>query len=82
MGIGQAITMPLFFVSNALYPVELMPKAIRYFAYFNPMNYAVSATRALMITGDLSYLGSDLVSLILFDIIVFCNSISSFQKNY
>ena len=25
MGIGQAITMPLFFASNALYPVALMP---------------------------------------------------------
>ncbi len=25
MGIGQAITMPLFFASNALYPVSLMP---------------------------------------------------------
>ena len=26
MGIGQAITMPLFFASNALYPVDVMPK--------------------------------------------------------
>ena len=25
MGIGQAITMPLFFASNALYPIQLMP---------------------------------------------------------
>jgi ABC-2 type transport system permease protein len=25
MGIGQAITMPLFFASNDLYPVQLMP---------------------------------------------------------
>jgi len=25
MGIGQAITMPLFFGSNALYPVDVMP---------------------------------------------------------
>ena len=25
MGIGQAITMPLFFSSNALYPEKLMP---------------------------------------------------------
>ena len=25
MGIGQAITMPLFFASNALYPIALMP---------------------------------------------------------
>ena len=25
MGIGQAIMMPLFFASNALYPIALMP---------------------------------------------------------
>ena len=25
MGIGQMITMPLFFASNALYPVAIMP---------------------------------------------------------
>ena len=25
MGIGQAITMPLFFASSALYPAALMP---------------------------------------------------------
>src|SRR6202166_1049316 len=25
MGIGQALTMPLFFVSNAIYPIALMP---------------------------------------------------------
>jgi ABC-2 type transport system permease protein len=29
MGIGQAITMPLFFSSNALYPERLMPAGCR-----------------------------------------------------
>ena len=29
MGIGQAITMPLFFASNALYPIALMPAWLR-----------------------------------------------------
>ena len=29
MGIGQAITMPLFFASNARYPVALMPAWLR-----------------------------------------------------
>ncbi|MEV7867644.1 ABC transporter permease [Streptomyces sp. NPDC088124] len=29
MGIGQAITMPLFFASNALYPVAIMPGWLR-----------------------------------------------------
>jgi len=28
MGIGQAITMPLFFASNALYPLDVMPQAV------------------------------------------------------
>ena len=32
MGIGQAITMPLFFASNALYPVSLMPEWVRWIA--------------------------------------------------
>jgi ABC-2 type transport system permease protein len=25
MGIGQALTMPLFFASNAVYPISIMP---------------------------------------------------------
>ena len=32
MGIGQAITMPLFFASNALYPVRLMPEWLQVLA--------------------------------------------------
>jgi ABC-2 type transport system permease protein len=29
MGIGQAITMPLFFASNAIYPISLMPRWLK-----------------------------------------------------
>ena len=25
MGIGQVLTMPLFFASNAIYPIDIMP---------------------------------------------------------
>jgi ABC-2 type transport system permease protein len=49
MGIGQAITMPLFFASNALYPVELMPQWLRALAAVNPLSYEVSALRGLLI---------------------------------
>ncbi len=49
MGIGQAITMPLFFASNALYPVELMPGWLRALNYINPMSYEVDALRGLLI---------------------------------
>jgi ABC-2 type transport system permease protein len=49
MGIGQAITMPLFFASNALYPVNLMPGWVRAMSRVNPLSYEVSALRGLLI---------------------------------
>jgi ABC-2 type transport system permease protein len=55
MGIGQAITMPLFFGSNALYPVDLMPGWLRVISHVNPLSYEVDALRHLLIgtPGDL-----------------------------
>jgi len=49
MGIGQAITMPLFFASNALYPIALMPAWLRGLARINPLSYEVGALRGLLI---------------------------------
>lgn len=49
MGIGQAITMPLFFASNALYPVGLMPHWLRAIALVNPLSYEVNALRELLL---------------------------------
>jgi ABC-2 type transport system permease protein len=49
MGIGQAITMPLFFASNALYPVNVMPTWVRWFSHVNPLSYEVDALRGLLI---------------------------------
>ena len=49
MGIGQAITMPLFFASNALYPVDVMPQWLRWLSAVNPLSYEVNALRALLL---------------------------------
>lgn len=49
MGIGQAITMPLFFASNALYPVDIMPSWLRWLSTVNPLSYEVNALRGLLI---------------------------------
>ena len=49
MGIGQAITMPLFFASNALYPVDIMPTWLHWLSAVNPLSYEVSALRGLLI---------------------------------
>jgi ABC-2 type transport system permease protein len=49
MGIGQAITMPLFFASNALYPVDIMPRWLQVLSAVNPLSYEVNALRALLL---------------------------------
>jgi ABC-2 type transport system permease protein len=49
MGIGQAITMPLFFASNALYPINVMPAWLHVLSRVNPLSYEVDALRALLI---------------------------------
>jgi ABC-2 type transport system permease protein len=49
MGIGQAITMPLFFASNALYPVAIMPGWLKAISLVNPLSYEVAALRGLLI---------------------------------
>jgi ABC-2 type transport system permease protein len=51
MGIGQVLTMPLFFASNAIYPIDMMPRWLRAIAYGNPLTYEVDALRGLMIHG-------------------------------
>ena len=49
MGIGQAITMPLFFSSNALYPTAVMPGWLQAISKVNPLSYEVDALRGLLI---------------------------------
>jgi ABC-2 type transport system permease protein len=49
MGIRQAITMPLFFASNPLYPVDVMPAWLHVLSKVNPLSYEVDALRALLI---------------------------------
>jgi len=67
MGIGQAITMPLFFASNALYPVSVMPGWLRALSVVNPLSYEVDALRALLIGTPLNPL--DIVVLVVAPVI-------------
>lgn len=57
MGIGQVITMPLFFASNAIYPVSIMPHWLQVIARINPLTYLVDALRGIMIVGGQSEYG-------------------------
>jgi ABC-2 type transport system permease protein len=57
MGIGQVMTMPLFFASNAVYPNEVMPAWLQVISHLNPLTYEVDGLRALMLTSGASAYG-------------------------
>jgi ABC-2 type transport system permease protein len=80
MGIGQAIVMPLFFASNALYPIQMMPPILREFSSINPLSYVVDAVRGLLITGELSNIILDIVAITIFDTIMFVAASLSFRR--
>ncbi|GCE22608.1 ABC transporter permease [Dictyobacter kobayashii] len=49
MGIGQVLTMPMFFASNAIYPIAIMPSWLQAIAHINPLTYVVDGLRSLML---------------------------------
>jgi ABC-2 type transport system permease protein len=57
MGMGQVLTMPLFFASNAIYPIALMPAWLQIISHLNPLTYEVDALRALMLARGTSSFG-------------------------
>ena len=54
---SQVLTMPLFFASNAIYPISMMPGWLQAVSRANPLTYEVDALRALMLAGGTSVNG-------------------------
>lgn len=57
MGIGQVLTMPMFFASNAIYPISMMPPWLGAVARLNPLTYLVDALRTLLLAHAASVIG-------------------------
>jgi len=72
MGIGQVLTMPFFFASNAIYPIAVMPEWLKAMAHANPLTYEVDALRRLMLANGVSSygLGVDFAVLALYTVIL------------
>lgn len=64
MGIGQALTMPLFFASNAIYPISIMPVWLQYASVANPLSYVVDAMRSMLLSGNYGNLPIDIAALL------------------
>lgn len=64
MGMGQALTMPLFFASNAIYPISIMPVWLQYVSVANPLSYVVDAMRSMLLSGNYGNLPVDILALL------------------
>jgi ABC-2 type transport system permease protein len=80
MGIGQAIMMPLFFASNAIYPLSIMPGWLKVIAIGNPLSYVVDALRALLVTGDLSSIAIDMLVICVATVVLVVLASLGFRK--
>jgi ABC-2 type transport system permease protein len=44
-GVITLLSLPLFFASNALYPIDSLPLAIKVISYVNPLSYFINGIR-------------------------------------
>jgi ABC-2 type transport system permease protein len=57
------LIMPLFFFSNALFPLEGLPKVLRFVIHLNPLSYGIDGLRGSLTHGFHFGLGFDFVIL-------------------
>jgi ABC-2 type transport system permease protein len=57
-GVITLLTLPLFFVSNALYPIQAFPPFLQVLSVFNPLTYLVTGVRYFAIGDDFFAVGA------------------------
>jgi ABC-2 type transport system permease protein len=65
------LTLPLLFLSNALYPLESLPTWMQVGAQINPVSYAVDGLRQTIFESSAAFAGGDFLPLWLCFIVVF-----------
>ncbi|MFH1522239.1 MAG: ABC transporter permease, partial [Patescibacteria group bacterium] len=74
------LIMPLFFLSGALFPLKNLPRAIDIVASLNPLSYGVDGIRGALV-GQMHFsLTTDLIVLLIFNIVVLGIGSYSFSK--
>lgn len=65
------MTVPLLFMSSALFPLEFVPSWLRVLGHLNPVTYAIDPMRALIVRGwDWTLIAGDLLVVLAFTALV------------
>jgi ABC-2 type transport system permease protein len=57
-GVTTLLTMPIFFASNALYPIDAFPEFLKILSIYNPMTHLITGIRYFAIGPDFIALGN------------------------
>ena len=80
MGIGQLVTLPLLFASNALYSLSIMPGWLQAVARANPLTYQVEILRRLLVGVGPDRLVLDAVVLLVSTVVVVAVASRTFPR--
>lgn len=80
MGLGQLVTLPLLFASNALYSISVMPGWMRVVARANPLTHLVEILRRLLVGVGPNRLGPNTVVLVLGTVLAIAVASRTFPK--
>jgi ABC-2 type transport system permease protein len=90
-GVTTLLTMPIFFASNALYPIDSFPEILKIIAVFNPMTMLVTGIRYFAIGPDFMAMGNyyhytpsviilSYLGLVIFTLLMFALALWRFKK--
>jgi len=80
--VGNFMTLPLMFFSSAMMPVIYMPEWIQFLAVGNPINYAVEATRTMLVgDGNWMVFGKGFAIVLVFAIAAFAWANNRFNQS-
>ncbi|MFH0923003.1 MAG: ABC transporter permease, partial [Candidatus Micrarchaeota archaeon] len=74
------VIFPLFFLSNALFPLENLPAFIRDIALLNPMSWGAGALRDILVNNSYAMLPTAFVALLFFDVVMIFVAGRAFNK--
>jgi len=70
MSIINLIVMPIFFLSGAFFPLEVMPAWVRYIMYIDPLTYGIDGLRGTLVGGAAFPLWLDFAVLLVLSIVL------------
>jgi ABC-2 type transport system permease protein len=76
----QFVLWPLFFFSGALFPLENLPGWLASLTYFDPLTYGVDAMRGVMLGMGKIPLGTDLLVLGIYTLVMLWMGVSAFDR--